>query len=530
MSVQTLISNIYNQIKLNGQNIIQEGPKMLILDEFTTKFMTLAISQNQLLQDDFLLTSVLKSIPTTPPLPNTHASIFIASTSQNHAILHQILAKKNFCSVSIFFSQQITDTQLSALALADTHFIVNLVKILPANFTPIQQNLIISDDFQSAIQSFNISQVIFPSDYKHLTTKIDLKKQGKNLTKLLILPRNYDLIAPLIPGAAFCAVLDSIFRSAESGKIHDFPLNFFALSDDSKQFYILDILQSSDFRAEKALNLKGNVSTVNGQMSIKQLQKILQNQENLASLQTELTNFSGISQLVNQEQKVILQSTISIQEFALDPTSERLKSIFDIFKNSVKSQNVLIYAQTAFNLWLVFTQNGDHKKLEKIQRQIIEFYTFLNVQNPVISIDLQSFKERIQNEKLPLKIDISEVENLAKCIRQSDARQFQRFPIPNYCENALKIDKKFNFYQVRPVLLTFAEAIFSDQKISGFDCLGEENQWDNILIYVDGDVSLHETACLSVFEYAQGRDYEVMRGVSQIVVLGKRVGRWDDVE
>jgi len=118
-----------------------DGVKALLLDDHTSRVLSVVTSQSWLLERDVLLIEKLHS-PSEHTHDDLHAVVFVRPSPQNVLLLRKELRSPRFASYSLVFSNVLRRTLIEELADADEHERVSSVQELYADFFALAPHLV----------------------------------------------------------------------------------------------------------------------------------------------------------------------------------------------------------------------------------------------------------------------------------------------------------------------------------------------------------------------------------------------------
>jgi len=117
------------------------GMKVLVLDEETTKTVSMVYSQTEILSKDVYLVERLEQCRRHEAMPHLRAAVFVRPTAANFELLKKEVGDPKFSEYFLHFSNVAPADRLRALAEADDREVVRQVQELYADFVPVNDEL-----------------------------------------------------------------------------------------------------------------------------------------------------------------------------------------------------------------------------------------------------------------------------------------------------------------------------------------------------------------------------------------------------
>jgi len=134
--------NLINAVRFYIDKIVADdrisGMKVLLLDEVTTRIISMVYSQSQILEKDYYLVEKLNK--NHELMNHMKAAVFIEPTELNIDVLVKELRNPKFSEYHIFFNNIVSKDQLTRLGRADEHDVVRQVQEYYADFMTINED------------------------------------------------------------------------------------------------------------------------------------------------------------------------------------------------------------------------------------------------------------------------------------------------------------------------------------------------------------------------------------------------------
>mmetsp|Transcript_4835 Transcript_4835/g.15367 ORF Transcript_4835/g.15367 Transcript_4835/m.15367 type:complete len:574 (-) Transcript_4835:41-1762(-) len=118
-----------------------QGMKVLLLDDATTKTVAMVYSQTEILGKDVYLVERVDQARAHGRMAHLRAAVFVRPTAANFELLKREVADPKFSEYHLYFSNVVPKDQLRALAEADTGEVVRQVQEYYADFVPVNDDL-----------------------------------------------------------------------------------------------------------------------------------------------------------------------------------------------------------------------------------------------------------------------------------------------------------------------------------------------------------------------------------------------------